>query len=94
MEVRDPELHAISIRQEYPRVFWRKCESCGLEYRGTPMWSWKETVLTYDSVYTERRYVCQRCVPRYEGALSIVRAIKSASRIAMEVLDETVPTEV
>lgn len=78
MEVRDPELRKWGIKQVYPRFFWKSCESCRLEYRGTPMWSWKEEVLYHDSVGTERRYVCQQCVPSYDGVLKIVRAIAKA----------------
>ena len=72
MEVRDPSEHQLKVRIKKIGLVWRQCESCGLEFRKTSMWSWKG--LSYSG--EDRFYACPNCISSYEDLIEFIQGKK------------------
>jgi hypothetical protein len=69
--MRNPEIHEqkklqkrIRFRQVTPKIFYRECEKCGMEYKLEPMWECREKV-QYHNELSEiwHHYGCRHCFP-------------------------------
>jgi hypothetical protein len=72
VEVRDPNENAYKIKLIYPRLFFRLCKKCRMEFRGTLMWTLKELDGWPEDAYRARYYICSECAPNYDDAVRFI----------------------
>ena len=80
VKVRNPILENVGLRLIRPRVFFRHCEVCHMDYKGALMWSWR----VYNIEFSYSEYACMDCMLSAEAVFKYVLSDREY-KIAMSV---------
>jgi len=69
MDIRNPEIEKFRIKACCPKLFFKKCNKCELEFRKTPMWK-------YLDYRQNQKYLCMNCISNYEDLIDYITFVR------------------